>query len=83
MNVLIEDGYISALSTEPIPARADVEIEGSGQFLIPGLWDMHVHWDDKNTRVLQAILKMHECQSEIGSRASFDEEVGRIMAEES
>jgi|TARA_Y100000310_G_scaffold345155_1_gene462230 hypothetical protein len=48
MNVLIEDGYISALSTEPIPAKADVAIDGSGQFLIPGLWDMHVHWYEKD-----------------------------------
>jgi len=48
MNVLIEDGYISALSKESIPAKADVVIDGSGQFLIPGLWDMHVHWYDKS-----------------------------------
>lgn len=43
--VLIDGNRIvavgSAASTE-VPARAQV-IEGRGRFLVPGLWDMHVH----------------------------------------
>jgi imidazolonepropionase-like amidohydrolase len=27
-------------------------IDASGKFLIPGLWDMHVHWYDRNTLTL-------------------------------
>lgn len=30
-----------------IPKNAEV-IDASGKFLIPGLWDMHVHWQDKS-----------------------------------
>jgi imidazolonepropionase-like amidohydrolase len=29
------------------PADARI-IDGTGKFLIPGLWDMHVHWEDKD-----------------------------------
>src|SRR5215831_16100655 len=29
-----------------VPERARV-IDGTGRFLIPGLWDMHVHWYNK------------------------------------
>jgi len=34
------------LVTTPPSART---IDGTGQFLIPGLWDMHVHMDDAHT----------------------------------
>ena len=45
MTVIFEDGEISrvgAAAAVPIPASART-IPGKGQFLIPGLWDMHVH----------------------------------------
>jgi imidazolonepropionase-like amidohydrolase len=43
--VIIKDGRIVALGQSPDPtAAAGVEIvDGSGKFLIPGLWDMHAH----------------------------------------
>src|SRR5262245_40155352 len=31
-----------------VPGRARV-VDASGKFLIPGLWDMHVHWYDKQS----------------------------------
>lgn len=31
----------------PVPADAQV-IDATGKFLIPGLWDMHIHWYDKD-----------------------------------
>jgi imidazolonepropionase-like amidohydrolase len=43
--VVIEGGRIATLGTAEtarVPAGARV-IEGAGRFLIPGLWDMHVH----------------------------------------
>lgn len=43
--VLIRDGRIAAIGLSgklPIPHGATV-VDGSGKFLIPGLWDMHVH----------------------------------------
>jgi hypothetical protein len=48
MTVVIADGRIAAVGPS---ARAEVpegaqRVDGTGQFLIPGLWDMHVHWSD-------------------------------------
>ena len=34
-----------------VPADAKV-VDGAGKFLIPGLWDMHVHWYLRNTFTL-------------------------------
>lgn len=45
--VFVEDGRIAAISTDAkpaIPAGATV-IDGTEKFLIPGLWDMHAHYE--------------------------------------
>ena len=50
MTVIVADGRISAIGKSSAlkpPANARV-INASGKFLIPGLWDMHVHWDDES-----------------------------------
>ena len=44
MNVLIEDGLIAAVRQADILIDRGIRIDGTGRFLIPGLWDMHVHW---------------------------------------
>lgn len=46
MYVLIEDGYITAIDDEPITLPEATTVDGTGRFLIPGLWDMHVHWQN-------------------------------------
>ena len=49
MDVLIDAGRIAKIAqARSIKAPVDANIvDGSGQFLIPGLWDMHVHWYDQ------------------------------------
>jgi len=42
VNVVIRDGKIASVEHDAAPANAMV-VEGRGKFLIPGLWDMHVH----------------------------------------
>jgi hypothetical protein len=52
--VVITGDRISAIgpsATISIPAGAKV-IDATGQFLIPGLWDMHVHWYARDTFTL-------------------------------
>ena len=45
--VVIEGGVFSAVAKgAKVPAGAK-RIDGAGKFLIPGLWDMHVHWYDE------------------------------------
>jgi hypothetical protein len=49
MTVTISDGRISAVESSGrarVPQSARV-IDASGKYLIPGLWDMHVHWYDE------------------------------------
>lgn len=42
--VVIDDGIIVSVSGDTVgPGDAVRTIDGSGQFLIPGLWDAHVH----------------------------------------
>jgi imidazolonepropionase-like amidohydrolase len=42
VNVLVRDGRIVSVDRAAPPAGATV-VEGRGKYLIPGLWDMHVH----------------------------------------
>jgi imidazolonepropionase-like amidohydrolase len=49
MTVVIEKDRITEIQKATkiqVPKNAQV-IESSGKFLIPGLWDAHVHWQDK------------------------------------
>ena len=51
-SVLLSAGKIQAVGVIAEPLNATV-IDGSGRFLIPGLWDMHVHlWNSKNLPAL-------------------------------
>jgi imidazolonepropionase-like amidohydrolase len=44
-NVVIKDGKIASIGAKFWPADA-TDVDGSGKYLIPGLWDMHVHnWE--------------------------------------
>jgi imidazolonepropionase-like amidohydrolase len=48
MTVVIDGAKITAVSPAAgarVPADAQV-VDGTGKYLIPGLWDMHVHWYD-------------------------------------
>ncbi len=43
--VMVEDGLITAISGAQIDVPGARHIDGSGKSLIPGLWDMHGHFD--------------------------------------
>jgi len=52
MTVVITGDRISAIGDNiPMPAGAQV-VDATGKFLIPGLWDMHVHWYFRDTFTL-------------------------------
>src|SRR5450432_3533493 len=47
-SVLLSGGKVQAVGVIAEPLNATV-IDGTGRFLIPGLWDMHVHlWNPRN-----------------------------------
>lgn len=44
--VLVDDGVIQSITAGlPDDARPERIVDGTGRYLIPGLWDMHVHLD--------------------------------------
>ncbi len=52
MTVVITGDRISAIGDNiSVPAGAQV-VDATGKFLIPGLWDMHVHWYLRDTFTL-------------------------------
>ena len=77
--VVIENSRIETIgesSKVRIPKNAEV-IESNGKFMIPGLWDMHVHWYDADylplfiangvtgVRLMWGIPKHHQWRKEI------------------
>jgi imidazolonepropionase-like amidohydrolase len=63
MTVIVEDGHIAALGRSAglrPPAHATV-VNARGKYLIPGLWDMHVHevfgdWLPRNEQVVPPLF---------------------------
>src|SRR5688572_27394923 len=54
-NVLIRDTAIASITTKESNLKADTIIDGNNRYLIPGLWDMHVHiWSDATFPLLLA-----------------------------
>ena len=54
MTVVIREDRISDIGKAgemPVPPDATV-VDASGKFLIPGLWDMHVHWYNRDSLTL-------------------------------
>ncbi|MBL0356658.1 MAG: hypothetical protein IPP72_07050 [Chitinophagaceae bacterium] len=50
--VIIKDGIISQVvdANTMLQTKADTVIDGTGKYLMPGLWDMHTHvWNDATT----------------------------------
>lgn len=81
MTVVVTADRISQLGKSgelSVPTGAQV-IDATGKFLIPGLWDMHIHWYDKDylplfiangvtgVRVMWGMPMHHEWRKEIES----------------
>src|SRR4051794_231677 len=43
VTVIVRDGRITSVGADAAIPRDATRIDGRGRFLIPGLWDMHVH----------------------------------------
>src|SRR5690349_12149716 len=49
VTVVIADGRILSIGASVKPAPGATVVDATGQFLIPGLWDMHFHLDPQGT----------------------------------
>jgi tetratricopeptide (TPR) repeat protein len=79
ITVVITGDRISAIGRSAdvsLPTNA-VVVDATGKFLIPGLWDMHVHWNEKDSlplftangvtgvRIMWGMALHHEWRTEI------------------
>ncbi len=71
MTVLIENGIIKSVgktSDIRIPANAFI-IEGEGKFILPGLWDMHAHFEQAEwgpAYLAAGVTTVRDCGNEFG-----------------
>ena len=61
LTVLVRDGRITAVQAADEAVRATEVVDGSGQYLIPGLWDFHVHltYDARFTEAMPGLFLNH------------------------
>lgn len=61
LTVLVRDGRITAVQPADKAVRATEVVDGSGQYLIPGLWDFHVHltYDERFTQAMPGLFLNH------------------------
>jgi len=59
--VLVSDGRIVAVQDADTPVAAAEVVDGTGRYLIPGLWDFHVHltYDDRFTEAMPGLFLHH------------------------
>ena len=43
-NVLLADGKIRQITSAPVDVETALTIDGTGKYLMPGIWDMHGHF---------------------------------------
>ena len=59
--VVVRDGRIEAVQAASDPVHAETVVDGTGQYLIPGLWDFHVHltYDARFTDPMPGLFLNH------------------------
>jgi cytosine/adenosine deaminase-related metal-dependent hydrolase len=59
--VLVSEGRITAVQAASETVSATEIVDGSGQYLIPGLWDFHVHltYDARFTEAMRGLFLNH------------------------
>ena len=55
MTVVTKAGQIAEVGRGIAAAGAAVRVDGTGKFLVPGLWDMHSHHQGTGTESLDSI----------------------------
>ncbi len=83
-SLIVEDGRIAAIGSDlAMPAGAEV-LDGEGRFLMPGLWDMHVHMAgpvDGLLHLSHGVTTVRDLanDNELIARRSADFEAGRDL----
>jgi len=81
MTVVIEESKISAIDKEGSiePASSARVIDGTGKYLIPGLWDMHVHLRDLDGTlplfIVNGVTTVRDMGSELKKTVELREQI--------
>jgi len=72
--VVVRDGLIESVETAGDPVDAIEVVDGSGRYLIPGLWDFHVHltYDDRFDDAMAGLFLHHGVTSIRDTGGSLD-----------
>ena len=82
LNVVISGSVVKSVGSAPIRGAA---INGSGKYLIPGLWDMHVHLWEKRSMfgmyVANGVLGIRDMGTNLGRTKEWRAavETGRLI----
>ena len=59
--VVVDDGRIVQVAPAGEPVQAAENVDGAGRYLMPGLWDFHVHltYDDRFTEAMPGLFLHH------------------------
>jgi imidazolonepropionase-like amidohydrolase len=81
MTVVVEHNRIGAVGAEgsvTYPPSAPI-IDGTGEYLIPGLWDMHVHLDELDTTlplfIVNGVTTVRDMGSELDRTVATREQI--------
>lgn len=85
-HILIEEKQIKKISSEPIQTQNDNQliINGAGKYLIPALWDMHVHLTKRSPNsayaqfVINGIMHVRDMRGSYNNRDHFASTPHRI-----
>lgn len=80
--VLIDDGRITAVTDADVEVDATESVDGSGRYLIPGLWDFHVHltYDERLTDAMRGLFLNHGITSIRDTGGPLDRVVPAVQA---
>lgn len=80
--VLVEDGRITAVTSADESVDATETVDGTGRYLIPGLWDFHVHttYDDRLTDAMPGLFLNHGITSIRDTGGPLDRVVPAVQA---
>ncbi len=80
--VLVNDGRITAVAPAGDAGDASETVDGTGRYLIPGLWDFHVHltYDERLTDAMGGLFLNHGITSIRDTGGPLDKVVPAVAA---
>jgi len=72
MTILVEDGMIKKVSTDKTIPKGFTSVDAANKFVMPGLWDMHVHYSDPTDGLLDLACGVTNVRDMANSESLID-----------